>query len=344
MTTPQKAFTLLLLAFLALPGAAHAQSSPIVSFGQGQVNATTTHTSNGIVDEYQVYVGNGHSGPVTSVTTALQIGSDGSPTENAFANAFGVTVSQASTSIQVGNADASCTFQASSTDFASGSGFPAGSGFLQFRHVVNETNGGCTLRPDYYTSVSLDFYRSHFANSYHSDFSYGSVTNNQGWNWAGANFTGMDCAHYWNGVAFQDFCYSEGPAGTGFYPNFSVLAGGFILQPNYGALATTTCDIGNISGCFQNALVWAFSPPSGSLDTVSNLWSQISHKPPFGYFTVTQGDISALGASTSPTFVLGQVSGITTYIFDPIDTALAALWWAIFGVWFFFNRLRHIQI
>ena len=129
-----------------------------------------------------------------------------------------------------------------------------------------------------------------------------------------------------------------------FEPQFSLVTGGFSISPNYTGLATSTCAIDNITGCFQNALEWAFYPPSGSLDTVSSLWGTISLKPPFGYFTATQNDISTIGASTTPTFALEQVSGISTYIFDPLDLALSGIWWAIFGLWFFFNRLRHIQI
>lgn len=136
------------------------------------------------------------------------------------------------------------------------------------------------------------------------------------------------------------------PTFPDFAPQFAITANGFtvINPPDYAAISTTTCSFTNITGCFQNALTWAFYPPGGSLDTVSNLWSTINKKPPFGYFTATQSDISNLGASTSAAFTLQQVSGITDVIFDPIDIALAGIWWAIFGIWFFFNRLRHIEI
>ncbi len=127
-------------------------------------------------------------------------------------------------------------------------------------------------------------------------------------------------------------------------PQFAIVGNGFTLTPDYASLATSTCSITNLTGCFQNALVWAFYPPAGSLDIVTGLWPTISAKPPFGYFTVTQDSISGIGASTTPTFALEQVAGITQYIFDPLDEALAAIWWAIFGVWFFFNRVRHLQI
>ena len=132
---------------------------------------------------------------------------------------------------------------------------------------------------------------------------------------------------------------------TSFAPQFAITAGGFMLvPPNYSGLATSTCDITNLSGCFQNALVWAFVPPSGSLDIINSLWGTINTKPPFGYFTQTQNEISDIGASTTHAFSLGQITGIQTYIFDPLDEALAAIFWAIFGIWFFFNRVRHMQI
>lgn len=117
-----------------------------------------------------------------------------------------------------------------------------------------------------------------------------------------------------------------------------------VVSTDYGALATSTCSITNITGCFQNALQWAFVPPQGSFSGITGLWAQIDQKPPFGYFTVGLNEVNGLNNGSTPAFSLESIDGINTYIFHPIDVALAAIWWGIFGIWFFFNRVRHIEI
>lgn len=117
-----------------------------------------------------------------------------------------------------------------------------------------------------------------------------------------------------------------------------------IQTVDYGAIATSTCSITNVTGCFQNALQWAFTPPQGAFNGLLGLKDLVASKPPFGYFTTAKEQIAGLDGTASSTFSIGSVSGITTYIFHPFDVALAAIWWALVGFWFFFNRARHIEI
>ena len=216
-------------------------------------------------------------------------------------------------------------------------------GFIDVATPGTVSGVGCDIQASSYVVVSLSYGGVGLSGGINSVI---GSTDRAGYstNWAFCNPTlGVDAgAPCTIGAPSATF---EGGTLTSFAPQFAITAGGFVLvPPNYSGLATSTCDITNLSGCFQNALVWAFLPPSGSLDVITGLWGTISAKPPFGYFTQTQSEISGIGASTTPTFALGQVTGIQTYIFDPIDEALAALWWAIFGIWFFFNRVRHMEI
>ena len=148
---------------------------------------------------------------------------------------------------------------------------------------------------------------------------------------------------------------TNGISGSGLYDYrpYYVLYGGSALNelfPIYSdsvffsTLSTSTCTVFNISGCFQNALLWAFYPPTGVFNGILSLKDLIAKKPPFGYFDSAKDQIAALGTTTTPAFSLTAVSGINTYIFGPIDAGLAAIWWAIVGIWFFFHRARHIDI
>ena len=108
-------------------------------------------------------------------------------------------------------------------------------------------------------------------------------------------------------------------------------------------LATTTCSITNLSGCFQNALVFAFVPAESSFDRFITLKDQLINKPPFGYFALLADGLSGLNATSSSAFTLATEDNITNVIFDPIKTGLSWLLFVFFGVWLY-KRVVTIQL
>jgi len=108
------------------------------------------------------------------------------------------------------------------------------------------------------------------------------------------------------------------------------------------ALATTTCDLLHVGGCFQNALAFLFYPTS-SLNQFSELWRTIQSKPPFGYVSQTLNSLRSLNASSTPAFSFGSLPLMDT-IFTPFRTGLAALLWLGFFIAFYRGRLRHLDI
>lgn len=133
-------------------------------------------------------------------------------------------------------------------------------------------------------------------------------------------------------------------------PTFSVNNGLFpILGFQVGSttsragLATTTCSITSIGGCFQNALAFLFFPSPNILDQFGLLWRQIENKPPFGYVSQTITGLRSINASSTPAFSFGNIPLIST-IFTPFRTGLAALLWIGFFIAWYRGRLRHLDI
>jgi len=102
---------------------------------------------------------------------------------------------------------------------------------------------------------------------------------------------------------------------------------------NIWQLATSTCGITNLSGCFQNAIVWAFYPSQGSVAQLTGLKDEIMKKPPFGYFAVISTAFNSLSANGTPTFSLATSSPVMDNIFTPLRTGLSFILWILFGVW-----------
>ena len=107
-------------------------------------------------------------------------------------------------------------------------------------------------------------------------------------------------------------------------------------------LATTTCSITQIGGCFQNALAFLFYPSPNALDGYATIWQNIKNKPPFGYVTITIASLGGFGASSTPAFSFPVLPLMDT-IFTPLRTGIGALLWLLFGV-MFYKRLRHLDI
>lgn len=108
-------------------------------------------------------------------------------------------------------------------------------------------------------------------------------------------------------------------------------------------LATTTCDVVHIGGCFQNALAFLFFPSPGVLDKFQLLWGTIQNKPPFGYVSQTIIGLRSINASSTPAFSFGDIPLVST-IFTPFRTGLAGILWIGFFIAWYRGRLRHLDI
>lgn len=112
------------------------------------------------------------------------------------------------------------------------------------------------------------------------------------------------------------------------------------------ALCSTAVDsflldpIGNIT----DAMCAAFNPDPAALQSYSQLSTDLSTKPPFGYFAAVKAGL--LGVAVTSTD-LAMISASTTEafsdIFTPIRTGLGVIIYLIGGVWLW-NRARHLDI
>lgn len=130
--------------------------------------------------------------------------------------------------------------------------------------------------------------------------------------------------------------------------SFNVIDGldnilGITVFEELGLLATSTCDIYNLSGCFQNALVFAFYPNEKILNKFGDLKTLVETKPPFGYIAVTANQLGGITATGTSSFELETEGNIQTLIFDPIRSGLSDVFYICFGFWFL-NRVRKQEI
>lgn len=133
-------------------------------------------------------------------------------------------------------------------------------------------------------------------------------------------------------------------------PTFSVANGAFPLlgfqvgsTTSRNGLATTTCDVIHVGGCFQNALTFLFFPSPDVLNQFSFLWSLIQNKPPFGYVSQTIVGLRGINASSTPAFSFGNIP-LVSAIFTPFRTGLAGILWIGFFIAWYRGRLRHLDI
>jgi hypothetical protein len=97
-------------------------------------------------------------------------------------------------------------------------------------------------------------------------------------------------------------------------------------------------------GCqFQKALTFLFTPSSNTLDRFRNLWQNISEKKPFGYVTVTINQLKSLDTGGSQAFSFGSIPFVDE-LFTPFRSLFAGILWALFAIYFFMHRLRHLDI
>jgi hypothetical protein len=131
---------------------------------------------------------------------------------------------------------------------------------------------------------------------------------------------------------------------------FNVISNGLPTQIGVGStteiytgLATSTCTLLNITGCFQNALVWAFYPSSSMLEAITNDGQLIAKYHPVGDVTQTISALKNVGATTTAAFTLVEDAPIMTNILTPLVNGIALVCWLPFAVWFL-KRIRHVEI
>jgi len=107
-------------------------------------------------------------------------------------------------------------------------------------------------------------------------------------------------------------------------------------------LATSTCSIANITGCFQNALVWAFYPSEGAWAFLTSAYEPIKNKPPFG-LTAYYDAFESIGATSTASSTISIPVGYMSAIFTPLRTWMGVLIYMAFAVWFF-RRIRSHDI
>lgn len=104
-------------------------------------------------------------------------------------------------------------------------------------------------------------------------------------------------------------------------------------DPNSGFLQNSLC----------NLFVFLFVPSDDVFNKFSQLKDDIKDHAPFGYFTSAYSALLGLNGSSTPIFILSQVTPISTYIFTPIRTGLSWLLW-FFALIFLYKRLTKIHI
>lgn len=118
-----------------------------------------------------------------------------------------------------------------------------------------------------------------------------------------------------------------------------------LMTPRENPSGLTQIDCGTFEfGCqFQKAIVFLFKPSDNVLNKFSNLWQTIAEKKPFGYITVTINQLKNIDESGSAIFTLGTIPFMDS-LFTPFRTAISTILWALFAIYFYRNRLIHLDI
>jgi len=152
--------------------------------------------------------------------------------------------------------------------------------------------------------------------------------------------------NFWN-INRDTFTFSE----TGAIVSFEIL-GGQVVASNIEALDTGTalpdvnqyqeCSFSNISGCFQNALIFTLVPSADAFDQFTSLYERIETKPPFGYVTSLKNALSGVSNSGTPAFSFGSIP-FQDDIFDPFKAIMVIGLWLLYAL-FFMGRVNKLDI
>ena len=119
--------------------------------------------------------------------------------------------------------------------------------------------------------------------------------------------------------------------------NISISIRALFSYPEY------ECSITSLTGCFKNALIWAFYPTQDGIEQYYNFITLIENKAPIGYFFVVRDGIQGLNKDGTPNTNIIIPHSLKTYIFNPFDIGIGGILW-IFFLFNFYKRLKHITI
>lgn len=103
------------------------------------------------------------------------------------------------------------------------------------------------------------------------------------------------------------------------------------------------CNVLNISGCFKNAVKWAFVPDQDAINSYYNFVTVVQTKAPVGYYTVVRNNLGNLNSSSTKAFNITIPKQLKNTIFDPIDVGIASILWFFFII-HFYKRLKTITV
>jgi hypothetical protein len=103
------------------------------------------------------------------------------------------------------------------------------------------------------------------------------------------------------------------------------------------------CSITSLTGCFKNALIWAFYPTKDGVEQYYSFISLIENKAPIGYFFMARDSIQGLNKDGTPSTNITIPYSIKYYIFSPFDIGIAGILWFFF-LFNFYKRLKFITI
>lgn len=103
------------------------------------------------------------------------------------------------------------------------------------------------------------------------------------------------------------------------------------------------CETFDVGCQFQKAMMFLLYPSDTVLNRFSKIWESIATKKPFGYVTVTISELKNLNTTSVHAFDLGTVP-FQNEIFTPLKNALGAILWAVFLIYFYQRRLKHLEI
>lgn len=122
--------------------------------------------------------------------------------------------------------------------------------------------------------------------------------------------------------------------------NWSLGTAGYNALPAIGGVDCSTFDVGCYLG---QAIHYLFMPSQDSLEQFKTLYDQVKNKPPFGYVFAINTALAGLNDTGTSVFSLETVSGLDSYIFTPVRTALIWVLWLLFA-FSFYKRVKHLDI
>jgi hypothetical protein len=119
----------------------------------------------------------------------------------------------------------------------------------------------------------------------------------------------------------------------------------FIPPTSTSTIGELTLECGDslITGSVCNLIGYLFVPSSDILNKFSSLWDNVKTKKPFGYVTTTITALTSLDTNSAQAFDLGTVP-FQSAIFDPFKIAMGSILWALYAIYFYHRRVKHLDI